>query len=75
MTYRLHYISADRQGDDSPWSVYVEEYAFPDDPEPLDGMTEHVSTHATEAEAEAEAARLQELERRAENVAHHWPSD
>ena len=58
-TYPLHYTSAERPGDDSPWTVYVEQYADPSDAEPIDGSTERVSTWPTEAEANSEARRLQ----------------
>lgn len=58
-TYPLYYTSAERPGDDSPWTVYVEQYRDKDDAEPIDGSTERVSTHPTEAEADAEARRLQ----------------
>ena len=69
-TYPLHYTSAERPGDDSPWTVYVEHYAHPGDAEPIDGSTERVSTHPTEAEANAEANRLQALTRVPDQHAH-----
>lgn len=59
-TYILHYTSADGPGDDATWSVYKEQYVNADADEPIDGAGEHVSTHPTEAEARAEAQRLQE---------------
>ena len=57
--YTLHYISADAPGDEATWSVYRERYISRDHDEPIDGSQEHISTHATEAEADAEARRLQ----------------
>lgn len=59
-TYTVHYTSADGPGEDSTWSVYREEYPSPEAHSPIDGSQEHVSTHATQAEADREAARLQE---------------
>ena len=58
-TYRLHYTSADEPGPGATWSVYVEEYVDPADHEPIDGSQRWVSRHDTEAEAYAEAVRLQ----------------
>lgn len=63
MTYLLHYTSADRPGDDSPWSVYSELYVHPEDNDPIEGTARLVSTHPTEAEADAEARRLQGITR------------
>lgn len=59
-TYPLHYVSADGPGPDATWSVYVEQY-LGEDSEPVEGSSRMVSTHATEAEAYAEAQRLQYL--------------
>lgn len=62
--YVLHYVSADVDLDRPnllSWSVYRERYAALDDSdqEPIAGSTVRVSTHLTEAEAYAEADRLQ----------------
>lgn len=57
--YLVHYTSADGPGNDATWSVYREEYVNLDAPEPIDGATTHVSTHATESLADTEAHRLQ----------------
>lgn len=58
-TYRLHYVSADSAERGSTWSVYAEEYATPDAAEPLEGSTQHLSTHPSETDARTEAERLQ----------------
>lgn len=63
--YRLYYVSADRPGDDSPWSVYFEEYENIYDSEPSD-PGQLVSTHPTEVEAYIEANRLQTIQSRKE---------
>jgi hypothetical protein len=57
--YRFHYTSADGVGELASWSVYYEEYAHPDAPEPIDGSQTWVSSHPSEAEADAEANHLQ----------------
>lgn len=57
--YALHYVSADSPGRDATWSVYREEYTTIESDEPIESATVRVSTHATEAEADAEATRLQ----------------
>lgn len=57
-SYILHYVSQDYPVTGT-WSVYREAWDFPDAPEPIDGTQTWVSTHATEAEAYAEADRLQ----------------
>lgn len=62
--YVLHYTSADGPGPNATWSVYSEEYGHPDADEPIDGTQRHVSTHATEGEADAEARRLQRAAQR-----------
>ena len=64
MTYVLHYVSADLDLDRPnllSWSVYREEYPSlaDSDGDPIAGSTIRVSGHATEAEADAEARRLQ----------------
>lgn len=59
MTYTLHYISADGPEPDSTWSVYREQYESIDSEVPIDGTQEHVSQHANQTEADAEAVRLQ----------------
>lgn len=64
MTYVLHYVSADLDLDRPnllSWSVYREEYPSlaDSDGDPIVGSTVRVSSHATEAEADAEANRLQ----------------
>lgn len=56
--YALHYVSQDCPSG-ATWSVYREQYVSRDHDEPIDGSQEHVSTHATEADADAEANRLQ----------------
>ena len=56
--YVLHYTSQDYPVGET-WSVYREQYVSRDHDEPIDGSQEHISTHATEAEADAEARRLQ----------------
>lgn len=59
-TYTLHYISQDVRPDvDGSWSVYREQYVTAQHDEPIDGSQDYVSTHPTEALAEAEAGRLQ----------------
>lgn len=58
-THRVFYWSADGPGTDATWSVYSEHYVTPDAAEPIDGSTTLVSSHPSEAEAEAEARRLQ----------------
>ena len=50
----IYYTSQDIDDDRkavSTWSVYREFYRQPDDAEPIDGMTVHVSTHASETAA------------------------
>lgn len=59
MTYVVHYTSADRPEPNTTWSVYREEYADITDEEPIDGTQVWISAHLTEAEADAEASRLQ----------------
>lgn len=59
MTYHLHYTSQDV--DATTWSVYVEQYVNAEDAEPIDGSQRLVSTHANEAEADAQANLLQTL--------------
>ena len=64
MTYVLHYVSADLDLDRPnllSWSVYREEYPSlaDSDGDPIAGSTIRVSSHATEAAADAEANRLQ----------------
>lgn len=63
-TYVLHYTSADGPGPDASWSVYSEQYPTPDAAEPITGSTRWESGHLTEAEADAEARRLQEASNR-----------
>ncbi len=58
--YDLYYTSADGAGPNASWSVYVESYLSEDHDEPIEGTTHWVSSHATEAEADAEARRLQD---------------
>lgn len=58
-TYTLHYVSADGPTDADTWSVYREQYESATDEVPIDGTQQYVSTHPTEAEAYAEANRLQ----------------
>lgn len=60
MTYRLYYTSADRPGRNAPHSVYSEEYESADAWEPIEGLTVHVATLRSKAEADAAAAGLQE---------------
>lgn len=62
MTYTYHYVSADGPEKDTTWSVYCEQYDGPDDEVPIDGTQKRISQHATEAQAHAEADRLQRLE-------------
>lgn len=57
--YVLHYISADGPGESAPWSVYREFYPSDGDESPIEGTQVHVSRHATEYVAAAEAFRLQ----------------
>jgi len=59
VTYTLYYISADGPEPDSTWSVWREQYESIEHETPIEGTAEHVSQHATEAEADAEAVRLQ----------------
>lgn len=59
-THTLHYWSDDGTAAGT-WSVYREQYASVDTDVPIDGTQEHVSQHASEVEAEAEAHRLQAL--------------
>lgn len=57
--YPLHYISADGPEPDATWSVYREVYADVHDTEPVEALTLHIGSYATEARAQAEAERLQ----------------
>lgn len=57
--YVLHYISADGPGESATWSVYREFYPSDGDESPIEGTQVHVSRHATEYVAAAEALRLQ----------------
>jgi len=61
--YTLHYWSAD-VGTDArglhTWSVYSEQYLTPQHDEPIDGSQRLLSTWPTEAQADAEARRLQQ---------------
>lgn len=56
--YLLHYTSQDAPGSES-WSVYVEGYHDAQTDVPIDGSQRWVSSHPSEAEADAEARRLQ----------------
>lgn len=56
--FKRFYTSADGPEDDATWTVYSEVYAHRDDDEGIEGSIERVSTHASEAEADAEVERL-----------------
>jgi hypothetical protein len=62
LRHGVHYISADGPEPDATWSVYREEYAVGSPDEPIPGTTRRISTHPTEATANAEASRLQRRE-------------
>jgi hypothetical protein len=59
MTHYLHYASGDVPDVNGAWSVYVEQYETTDGEEPIEGTQRWVSRHINEAEAHAEAERLQ----------------
>lgn len=58
--FRTYFASADDSGPDATWSVYVEDYTDSDCGTPVEGSCRKLSTHPTEAEADAEANRLYE---------------
>lgn len=60
-TYVSFYCSEDYP-EGGTWSVYREEWDYPDAPEPIDGSQEWISSHPDEAAAYKEAGRLYDAE-------------